>query len=453
MDSSFGALILAAGKGTRMHSATPKVLQTILAEPMLAYVRSALKPVFENRIWTVVGHCSEMVRAAFPDAKYIEQKEQLGTGHALACALPALKEAGIKRVLVVNGDMPLLTTKVVEAILSGARGADVSVASIVLDDAGNYGRIVRENGHFAGIVEAKDYDIATLGAPSGEINAGVYVLDIDVAERLLPQIGCNNKSGEYYITDIAALALKENLDVRAVPCGHEVALLGVNGPAELADAEETVRTRIVNELLASGVRIHFPSQVAIGPYAVVEAGSQISGPCQIFGKSHISSGASIEAFCYLSNTFVDEGAVVHPFCHLESAHVGVKALVGPYTRLRIGAVLEEGSHAGNFVELKKAVLGKGAKANHLTYLGDAEIGAGTNIGAGTITCNYDGVNKHKTIIGENAFIGSNTALVAPVSVGDGVLVGAGSVITKNVDSNMLAVARGKQVSLPLKKNK
>jgi len=443
------ALILAAGKGTRMHSDTPKVLQPVLGEPMLAFVSGALHPSFGERVWVVIGHGAALVRAAFGETlNYVEQAEQLGTGHALGCALPALCAAGMKRVLVVNGDMPLLSPEVVESILEGAGDADVAVTSLMLDEPGSYGRIVRRDGAFAGIIEAKDYDAAVWGRPTGEINAGVYVLNLDAVKKLLPRLTKNNAGGEYYITDLAGLALENGFSVRAVPCGGETALLGVNSPLELAAAEETLRGRIVASHLAAGVMIHFPEHVAVGPFVQLEPGAAITGPCQLYGRTSVARGAQIGPFCVVSESVIMEGAEVRAFSHLDHAVVGKEALVGPYTRLRPGAVLDEKAHAGNFVEMKKARLGCGAKANHLTYLGDADVGAGSNIGAGTITCNYDGVNKHRTSIGERAFIGSNTALVAPVSVGAGALVGAGSVITGDVPEGTLAVARARQKVLP-----
>ncbi len=449
-----GALILAAGKGTRMHSALPKVLQPLLEEPMLAYVRAALRPLFGDRILTVIGHGAEAVRAAMgPVPLFVEQRQQLGTGHALKIALPALRAAGICRVLVVNGDMPLVSTDTLRQFMEKAGTASVAVASITLPDPGAYGRIVRHDGVFAGIVEAKDYREKVHGVPSGEVNAGVYLLDLDAVEPLLARLGNANASGEYYITDLAGLAMDAGLEVTAVPCGSETALLGVNTPAELSAAEELLRRRIVEQHLRAGVMIHQPDGVCIGPRVRIEPGAVLRGPCRVLGRSRLASGASVDAFCTLIDADIAAGAVIHAYSHIQEASVGEGCLVGPYARLRPGAVLEAEAHVGNFVEMKKARLGRGAKANHLTYLGDADVGAGSNIGAGTITCNYDGAQKHRTTIGERAFIGSNTALVAPVTVGSGALVGAGSVITRNVPDGMLAVARGRQTVLPQKRVK
>ena len=446
------ALILAAGKGTRMHSDRPKVLQTLLGEPMLACVVEALRPVFAEDIWIVAGHRAEMVQAAFPDARFVLQEQQLGTGHALIQALPALTEAGCTHLLVVNGDTPLLSESLVRYFLAEAVGSDLAFATIELDNPGAYGRVVRQQGKVRAIVEAKDYDASLYGQASNEVNAGMYYCSLAAVETLLPHLNNSNKSGEYYITDLIGLAVAEKYNVLGIQCGRDGSLLGVNSPLELSHMEETLRARIVDGLLSSGVIVHAPDAVRVGPLAQIEPGAELTGPCEIYGRTSISRGASVASHCVVRDCSIANGAEIRSFSHLEKARVGSSALVGPFARLRPGAVLEEQSHVGNFVELKKARLGKGAKANHLTYLGDAEIGEGTNIGAGTITCNYDGKHKFQTKIGRYAFIGSNTALVAPVSVGDDALVGAGSVITRDVPNGELGIAREKQKNLP-RKNK
>lgn len=450
-----GALILAAGKGTRMHSPRPKVLQTLLGEPMLAHMIGALRPIFGDATWAVIGHGAEQIRAAFATSSlhFVEQKEQRGTGHALMTALPELKAAGLERVLVVNGDMPLLTTRLVENFLRDAQGADMAIATLNLPHPGAYGRVVRHQGRVTAIVEAKDYDVSLHGPESHEVNVGLYLFKVDVLDDLLPHLSDANKNHEYYITDLAALAVARRLLVTGLECGSDPNLLGVNTPAELARSESLLRHRLIAAHLEAGVILHMPETVAVGPFVTLEPGAELHGPCEIYGASHIASGASVGPHCLLRDVRIASGAQIHPFSHLEGADVGADCRVGPFTRLRPGAVLEEASHAGNFVELKKARLGRGAKANHLTYLGDAEIGAGSNIGAGTITCNYDGTHKHRTVIGEKAFIGSNTALVAPVTVGANALVGAGSVITHDVPDDALSIARGRQRNLEKRNGK
>ncbi len=441
------ALVLAAGKGTRMHSERPKVLQTVLGEPMVVHVMNALAPHFGENIWLVVGHGADEVRKTVSGARFIMQDQQLGTGHALSCALPALKEAGVERLLVINGDAPLVTAEIVGQFLEQSAQADLAFASISLADPASYGRVVRQEGKLVGIIEAKDYDLAQWGPCSGEVNAGVYVFSLALAEALLPRVSNSNKSGEYYITDLVGLALEEGANVQGIVCGNTPTLLGVNSPLELAQAEEKMQELINARLLKSGVILHARGSVYVSPMAEIEPGAELCGPCTVTGKSRICADARVCANCVIRDSVVESGAEIRSFSHLEQAVVHGGALVGPYARLRPGAELGKNAHVGNFVELKKTKLGEGAKANHLSYLGDSEIGARTNIGAGTITCNYDGKNKFRTVIGEDAFIGSNTAIVAPAAIGSGSLVGAGSVITHDVPDGELAIGRARQKNL------
>ena len=450
MTQRIGALILAAGKGTRMHSDKPKVLQCLLHDPLLRYVIAALRPLFKEDIWAVVGHQAETVRKTFADGavRFVVQREQLGTGHALMEALPVLEAAGCGRILVLNGDSPLVSSAILENFLQQAEGADLAFASLRLAEPAAYGRVVRKDGQVQSIVEAKDFDPAVHGSVTGEVNAGVYCLNLDLAKALTPSLSKENKNGEYYITDLVELALAKGYSVRGLDCGADPGLFGINSPLELAQLEAFLREKIVRELLESGVIIHAPETVRIGPRARIEPGAELTGPCEIYGTSHVEQGARIESHCVLFDSSVGAGTVVRSFCHLEGARVGTNCVVGPFARLRPGAVMEEAAHMGNFVELKQACLHKGAKANHLSYIGDADVGERANIGAGTITCNYDGVRKHKTSIGADAFIGSNTALVAPVNVGGGSLIGAGSVITKDVLDGEMSIARGRQCNMP-----
>lgn len=456
MDISVGALVLAAGKGTRMHSDDPKVLRTLLGEPMLRYVLDGLYPLFGERVHVVVGFGAEKVRKAFPEyeGRFVLQPDQLGTGHALQCAWDAVKAAGYEYVLVMNGDVPLAAGKDLGAFVAQARGegADLAFLTIQLPEPGAYGRIVRDAQGLARIVEAKDHDEAVHGPATGEINAGIYLVRVAAVDKVLFRLTNSNKSGEFYITDLAELVGAAGGRVVAVNRGRDENLLGINNPRELVDAEEALRVRIVEGLLSSGVVVRNRRSVRVSHRAVIEPGAEVSGPCDILGASVIGRSAVVEPHCWIKDSAVAGGAVIHAFSHIEQATVGLGCHVGPYGRLRPGAVLEEGAKVGNFVEMKKAVLGPGAKASHLTYLGDAEVGAGANIGAGTITCNYDGKNKFKTTIGAGAFIGSNTALVAPVTVGAGALVAAGSVVTEDVPEGGLAIARSRQVIKARKKN-
>lgn len=446
------ALILAGGKGTRMHSDKPKVLKTLLGEPMLYYVYKALESSFADKIYTIVGFGAEHVQDAFPDRaeKFILQKEQLGTGHALQTAWESIKKSGCEYCFVINGDTPLVNKKSVIDFLASVQEdkADLSFLTIKPDGQNQFGRVIRDkNSQVLAIVEAKDYDESVHGPASGEVNAGIYCLKVSSIESLLFKLTNENRSGEYYITDLVDLAVANNMNVTAVNCGNSIDLMGINTPVELAKAESALRCKIVHELLEQGVVIHNYECAAIGPKAEIAPGAEISGPCEIFGESVLGSGSCVEFNVWMRNARIAENATIHSFSHITDCEVGVGCSVGPYGRLRPGAVLEEGAKIGNFVEVKKSRLGKGVKASHLTYLGDSEVGAGTNVGAGTITCNYDGKNKFKTIIGEDVFIGSNSALVAPVNIGAGSLIGAGSTITRNVNEGELAIARSKQVNL------
>lgn len=451
--SNIAALVLAAGKGTRMHSPHPKVLQRLLGEPMLWYVYSALAPLFSQQVHTVVGFGADAVRKAFPhmESRFVLQEQQLGTGHALQTAWPAIKVTGAAYVLVVNGDTPLLPSDVLTAFMRNVLDSDVDVAFMSITPAGpnSFGRVVRgAYGRVKAIVEAKDFDPEVHGSDTGEVNAGIYLLRLAAIEPLLAKLTNTNKSGEYYITDLVDLAVASGLHVLAHECGDCAALMGINSPAELVAAEDALAARLTKDWLAQGVMLRNPAQVRIGPGVTLQPGCEIQGPCELYGTTTVAAGARVESHCVLRNAAVDQNAVIRNFSHLENAQVGPGCMVGPYARLRPGAKLETGSHVGNFVELKNAVLGEGAKANHLTYLGDAEVGAGSNIGAGTITCNYDGTHKHRTTIGKKAFVGSNTALVAPIALGDGVLVAAGSTLTQDVPQNSLAIARSRQTVKP-----
>ena len=455
MEGQLGIVILAAGKGTRMHSDSPKVLQPMLGEPMLRYVLDALVPLGGANIWTVIGHGADMVLSFFADAqtRFVMQEQQLGTGHALQTAWPELRRCGVSHVLVVNGDTPLITTDVVRSFVDFAihGNNDLAFMTLTLEDAGAFGRVVRKNGEVQVIVEAKDYSEAQYGPCPHEINSGIYCLRCEAMDALLPKLQNINKTGEFYITDLVELAVAQGLRVSGVNAEDDLQLLGVNNPAELVAAEELLRARLVARALDAGAMVLMPSLVRMGPDAIVEPGAMVTGPCELYKKSRVAKGARVASHCYLEDAEVLEGAVVHSFCHVVGAKIGEQCVVGPFARMRPSAIMEEGAHLGSYVEMKKSRLGKGAKANHLAYIGDTHIGAGTNIGAGVITCNYDGKNKHATHIGEGVFVGSNTSLVAPVRIGDNAFVGAGSVITKDIPDSTLGIGRVRQKNLPWKK--
>ena len=452
MNASIGALVLAAGKGTRMYSDDPKVLRLLLGEPMLAYVLDSLFPLFGERTHAVVGFGADKVRAAFPslEGRFVEQYEQLGTGHALQCAWPAVKKAGYEYLLVLNGDVPLISAEDVAMCIAATQtGADLAFVTITLSDPGAYGRVVRSSGQTF-IVEAKDYDETAHGPATGEINAGIYLMRVACVDKVLFNLTNANKGGEFYITDLAGLVDRSGGMVIAVSRGRNENLLGINTSQELVQAEEALRMRIVDSWLSRGAVIRQKESMRIGPKVKLTPGCELCGPGDILGTSFIGPGTVIAPHVWIKDSVVGNGAKVHAFSHLEGAVLKPGSQAGPFARLRPGTVLEEDSRVGNFVELKKSVLGPKAKAGHLTYLGDAVIGAEVNVGAGTITCNFDGKNKFRTAIGKGAFIGSNTALVAPVSVGENALVAAGSVITDDVPDNALAIARQRQTIKPRK---
>jgi bifunctional UDP-N-acetylglucosamine pyrophosphorylase/glucosamine-1-phosphate N-acetyltransferase len=385
-----------------------------------------------------------------PGIVRIDQAEQRGTGHAMRTALPFLDGS---HVLVVNGDTPLVTPDILLSFLRRGEGCDLAFLTLHLPQPGAYGRVLRRAGQVSGVVEAKDYVPALHGGDIHEVNAGVYLISLPAARRLLPRLSDGNAGGEYYLTDLIGLAVDEGLRVAGLPADtpHPLSLMGVNTPAELVRAEALLRKRQITRLLEDGVILHSPESIRVGPFARVEAGAELFGPCEIYGHTSVAFGAVVESHCLIRDSLVAAHARIRSFSHIDGARIHEHCLVGPYARLRPGAVMEENSRAGTFVEMKKARLGRGSKANHLTYLGDADVGPDVNIGAGTITCNYDGENKHPTVIGRGSFIGSNTALVAPVRLGENSLVGAGSVITKDVPPGHLGIARSRQRSVPRRK--
>ncbi|WP_339107719.1 bifunctional UDP-N-acetylglucosamine diphosphorylase/glucosamine-1-phosphate N-acetyltransferase GlmU [Thioclava sp. GXIMD4216] len=422
-------IILAAGQGTRMNSDLPKVLHQVGRAPLVAHALAAGRALEPERIIAVTGHGADLVEKAIgqwaPDAQYVRQAEQLGTGHAVAQALPLL-EGFDGRVIVLYGDTPFIRPETLDAL--AASDAAVAVLGFVAADPGRYGRLIAQGPALERIVEYKDASESERAIRL--CNSGVIACDAVLLTELVQGLSNDNAAGEYYLTDIVGAARARGLSAEVVTC-DEAETLGINTRAELARAEALFQTRQRNDALENGVSMADPDSVyfALDTYL----GRDVTvGPNVVFGTGvTVESGASIEAFC-----------------HLEGCHISRGATIGPFARLRPGAELAEDVHVGNFVEVKNATLAEGVKVGHLTYLGDAEIGARTNIGAGTITCNYDGVFKHRTVIGEDAFIGSSTMLVAPVTIGARALTGSGSVITKNVPDDALSVARGQQVNKP-----
>jgi bifunctional UDP-N-acetylglucosamine pyrophosphorylase / glucosamine-1-phosphate N-acetyltransferase len=428
--SARAGIILAAGQGTRMKSAKPKVMHAVAGRPILGHVIAALKGAGVDRIVVVTAADAEDVRAyaAHEGADSVVQKEQLGTGHAAACARELLGDfAGV--VVTTYGDMPLLTSPTFDASFAAREKAGMALVAFRAKDPAQYGRVVvGRNGLLDRIVEFKDANASERAIDL--CNAGIIAADAKSFFRWAGRLENKNAQREYYLTDIPSLAGADGVGC-AVASVAEGDVLGVNSRAELAAAEAVMQQRLRAAALAAGVGMIAPETVYLSYDTVLEPDVQLE-PNIFFGTGVI----------------VRSGTVIKANSHLDGAEVGPNAIVGPFARLRPGARIEEDVHIGNFVEVKNARIEKGAKANHLTYLGDARVGAGANIGAGTITCNYDGFDKHHTEIGAGAFIGSNTALVAPVEVGDGAYVGAGSTIAKPVEANALAVVRAEQKSVP-----
>ncbi|MCT2540806.1 bifunctional UDP-N-acetylglucosamine diphosphorylase/glucosamine-1-phosphate N-acetyltransferase GlmU [Sedimentimonas flavescens] len=422
-------IVLAAGQGTRMNSDLPKVLHRIGAAPLVAHALAAGRALEPNKVIVVAGHGAEAVTKAVgkidPEAKVVLQAEQLGTGHAVAQALPAL-EGFDGRVIMLYGDTPFIRPETLERLAEST--AAVTVLGFEAADPGRYGRLIAKGIALDRIVEFKDSSDEERAITL--CNSGVISCDAVLLTELIAGLNNDNASGEYYLTDIVAAARAKGLSAEVVTCPEEETL-GINTRAELARAEALFQARMRAEAMENGVTMVDPDTVwfALDTYIGRDV---VIGPNVVFGPDvTIESGAQIEAFC-----------------HLEGCHISRGATVGPFARLRPGAELAEDVHIGNFVEVKNSILAEGVKVGHLTYLGDADIGEGTNIGAGTVTCNYDGVFKHRTTVGANAFIGSDTMLVAPVTVGDGALTGSGSVITENVPAGAIALGRAKQMNRP-----
>ena len=424
-------IVLAAGQGTRMNSDLPKPLHRLGGVPLVAHTLFAAAALEPARIVVVTGHGAEAVEAAVADlapwAVCVRQEEQLGTGHAVLQAAGAL--AGFEGdVIVMYADTPFVSPETLLAMQAARATHDIVVLGFEAADPGRYGRLVMAGGHLARIVEAKD---ATAEERAITLcNSGLLAADAQVLMRLLGHVGTANAAGEYYLTDVPALAVAEGLSATAILC-PERETLGINSRAELAMAEAAFQTARRAEMLENGVAMQAPDTIIFAQDTWIGRDAEIE-PHVVFGP-----GVTVES-----------GARIRAFSHLEGCHVSAGAVIGPYARLRPGAEIGNDARIGNFVEVKEAQIGEGAKVNHLSYIGDAEIGAGSNIGAGTITCNYDGVMKHQTVIGRDAFIGSNTMLVAPVTIGDQAMTASGSVITEDVAAGALALGRAKQVTKP-----
>ena len=435
-------IILAAGKGTRMRSNLPKVLQPLAGRPLLGHVIDTAKKLQADHIITIYGHGGTLVQNAFAheQVQWVEQAEQLGTGHAVKVTLPVLPQDGVS--LILSGDVPCITEQTLQKLLDVSRETQIGLVTLTLADATGYGRIVRENGKIQAIVEHKDASEAQRQIQ--EINTGIYCVSNAKLHEWLPKLSNNNAQGEYYLTDIVAMAIADGLEVASVEPQLAFEVEGVNDRVQLAALEREFQNFQAKQLMQQGVHLIDPTRFDLRGNLTAGKDVRIDINVIIEGDCELGDGVEIGAGCILKNTKIAAGTKVQPYSVFDQAVVGEAAQIGPFSRLRPGAVLANEVHIGNFVEVKNSQIGLGSKANHFTYLGDAEVGAGSNIGAGTITCNYDGANKFKTIIGDQVFIGSNSSLVAPVTIANGATVGAGSTITRDVAEQCLAVERSKQ---------
>ena len=438
-------IVLAAGEGKRMKSKKAKVLMPLAGRPLLAHVLEAARALRPQAIHVVYGHCGEQVRAAFDgqdDLRWVLQSQRLGTGHAVREAL--LDVPDNVTVLVLYGDVPLTRAQTLEKLVQ-AEGTVSLLATRVANPTG-YGRVLRDGNCFVrAVVEEKDADDSQRAI--NLINTGIVAADAVALKRWTSKLDRNNAQGEYYLTDIFAMAAEENRAAACVECEDEYEAAGANNPWQLAELEAQYRSRAAKALALDGVRIADPLRIDVR--GKVSAGMDVEIDIDVILEGNVTLGDDVQigAFTRLKDVSLAAGTVVQAHCDLEGVVTHGPCTIGPFARLRPGTELAAGVHIGNFVETKKASLGEGSKANHLSYLGDTVIGSGVNIGAGTITCNYDGANKHLTIIGDRAFIGSNSALVAPVTVGMDATIGAGSVIGKDAPAGELTLARAKQVTL------
>ena len=440
-------IILAAGKGSRMKSEKPKVIHKLAGLPMLQHVVNTARHLNPEQILIVIGHESHQVENAMHDQGliYVEQTEQLGTGHAVLQCSDQLTEGN--DLLVLYGDVPLIKSSTLEKLLQqGAAKNAVCLLSFIAENPTGYGRVVRhENNDVQAIVEEKDADEDIRKIT--ESNSGIMFIQGKNGFNLLHSLDNNNAQNEYYLTDVVRLAVERDLPVNAVICDDENEVLGVNNQSQLAELESIYRSYRAHELMLQGVKITDPTRIDIRGDITVGKDVSIDINCILEGKVELADGVEIGPGCVIKNSRIGAGTIIQSMCVIESSDLGENNDIGPYARIRPETKTQSHAKIGNFVEVKKSLIGKGSKVNHLTYIGDADIGENVNVGAGTITCNYDGAYKHKTIIKDNAFIGSGTQLVAPVLISEGSTIGAGSTITKETPAGKLTFSRAKQVSI------
>ncbi len=444
-------VIMAAGKGTRMKSARPKVLHRLAGRTLLEHVLQTASGLGAHRIIVITGHGAEEVESASakPNVQFVRQVPQLGTGHAVQQAAPTLHDEGT--TLILNGDVPLVAAATARHLVQDCDGRRLALLTVELPDATGYGRVVRDTDgdEVMAIIEHKDATEAQRRIR--EVYTGMMAAPTAQLKRWLARLNNDNAQGEYYLTDVVAMAVADGVHVVATQATNETEVLGVNSPAQLAELERRYQRAQAEALMEGGVRLADPARIDVRGELICAADTDIDVNCVFEGRVEIGEGARIGPHCYIRNAVIAPRAVIHPFTHMDGeaqgVTIGAGALVGPFARLRPGAQLGEDVHIGNFVEVKNSTLGRGAKANHLAYLGDATVGERVNYGAGSITANYDGANKHRTVIGADVHVGSNCVLVAPLTVGEGATIGAGSTIGKDAPAAQLTVARARQISI------
>ena len=439
MTKPLSVVILAAGKGTRMYSDLPKVLHPIAGKPMVKHVIDTVKHLNARQINLIYGHGADLLKERLADepVNWVFQAEQLGTGHAMQQAAPFF--ADDENIMMLYGDTPLIQQSTLERLIAQKPENGIALLTVKLENPTGYGRIIRENGSVVAIVEQKDASAEQLKIQ--EINTGVMVASGASFKKWLGNLNNNNAQGEYYITDVIAMANEDGFQVQAVQADEFMEVEGANNRLQLAALERFYQKKQAEKLLLAGVTLIDPSRFDVR--GTVEHGKDVSIDVNVILEGNVKLGNNVKigAGCVLKNVIVGDNVEIKPYSVLEDAVIGEKSAIGPFSRLRPGTQLAEGAHVGNFVEIKNAQVGKGSKVNHLTYVGDAEVGRNVNIGAGVITCNYDGANKFKTIIGDDVFVGSDSQLVAPVEIANGATIGAGSTITKNVAEGELVITR------------
>jgi bifunctional UDP-N-acetylglucosamine pyrophosphorylase/glucosamine-1-phosphate N-acetyltransferase len=440
-------VVLAAGKGTRMRSDVPKVLQPLAGKPLLGHVLDTVQHLAADHVVVVTGFGAQQVQQAFahqPRLRFALQEPQLGTGHAVQQALPELPDHGV--CLVLYADVPLVGASSLAPMVAQARAGALALLTVELPDPTGYGRILRSaGGAVQGIVEHKD--ATPQQRAIRECNTGILCAPLPQLRRWLARLRNDNAQGEYYLTDVVALAVADGVPVHASTVADADDVLGVNDRGQLAHLERVVQRRAARRLLDSGVTLADPARLDVRGALHCGRDVFIDVGCVFEGEVHLGDRVRVGPYAVLRDVRVGAGTVIHPFCHLDGAGIGADALIGPFARVRPTTALADGVHIGNFVEVKNSTLGAGSKANHLSYVGDATVGARVNIGAGTIVANYDGANKHRTVIADDAHTGSNSVLVAPVTVGAGATIAAGSTVTRDVPAGKLTIARARQVTI------